>query len=58
MENSVVFVDYTVCKECKDFEAWCFGTCYKCGRCGRKFNDDGVMVDSGGTHPVSYKDMM
>ena len=41
-----MMVDYITAKECKNGEAWY--TCYKCGKCGRKF-EDGIMVDDGGT---------
>ena len=42
-----IFVDYVPAKECKNTEAWF--TCYKCGECGRVF-ENGFMTDSGGTH--------
>ncbi len=41
-----LFVDYAPADECKEI---CYGCCYKCGKCGRVF-EDGVMVDDGGTH--------
>lgn len=40
-----IFVDYWVAKECKRPH---YGMCYKCGKCGRKF-ENGIMVDDGGT---------
>ena len=43
-----VLIDYIKAKECQNREAWFI--CYKCGRCGRKF-EDGFMVDDGGTTP-------
>ena len=55
--DNVIFVDYIVSRECKDFEAFCYGTCHKCGKCGRMFNENGMMIDSGGTHTVSVEDM-
>lgn len=39
-------VDYVPAKECKNKEVWY--TCYKCGKCGRKF-ENGFMVNDGGT---------
>ena len=39
-------VDYSVAVECKNKDAWY--TCYKCGECGRVF-ENGFMVDDGGT---------
>lgn len=41
-----MIIDYIVAKECKNLEAWF--TCYKCGQCGRKF-ENGMMIDDGGT---------
>lgn len=41
-----MIIDYIVAKECKNSEVWY--TCYKCGQCGRKF-ENGFMVDDGGT---------
>ena len=41
--------DYCCAKECCNPENEMHMTCYKCGKCGRKFNDAGVMIDDGGT---------
>lgn len=41
-----LIVDYSRANECKQ-ESWGY-TCYKCGKCGRKF-ENGFMVDDGGT---------
>ena len=41
-----MIIDYIPAKECKNLEAWF--TCYKCEKCGRKF-ENGYMVDDGGT---------
>ena len=41
-----MIIDYILAKECKNSEVWF--TCYKCEKCGRKF-EDGLMVDDGGT---------
>lgn len=41
-----ILVDYTVAKECKEDTMY---TCYKCGKCGRVFDENGFMVDDGGT---------
>lgn len=46
--NNQVYVDYSTAVECQNPEAWF--TCYKCGKCGRRF-ENGIMVDDGGTHP-------
>lgn len=41
-----IIIDYCRANEC---EQEVFGyTCYKCGQCGRKF-ENGYMVDDGGT---------
>lgn len=47
----ILFVDYAIAVECNNEEAW--NLCYKCGKCGRKFDDDGIMTDDGGTHERS-----
>lgn len=41
-----MLIDYIIANECKNTEV--YFTCYKCGKCGRKF-ENGVMVDDGGT---------
>ena len=41
-----MIIDYTVAKECKEIT---YGICYQCGKCGRKFNEYGIMIDDGGT---------
>lgn len=46
---STLFVDYIRSKECKNKDAWYI--CLKCGECGRKFDEDGIMIDAGGTRP-------
>ena len=43
------FVDYCKAEECKNEETWYI--CYKCEKCGRKFDEQGIMTDDGGTHP-------
>lgn len=43
-----IIIDYAPSKECKEM---CYCMCYKCGKCGRKFNEYGVMIDDGGTKP-------
>lgn len=42
-----MIVDYIRANECKNEECM-YDTCYKCGKCGRKF-ENGFMVDDGGT---------
>ena len=49
-----MIIDYTPAKECKNEEVWY--TCYKCGACGRKFNEYGFMIDDGGTHPQNEEE--
>lgn len=44
-----MIVDYIPAKECKNKETWY--VCLKCGECGRVFNEYGVMIDDGWTHP-------
>ena len=41
-----MIIDYIPAKECKNNKVWY--TCYKCGQCGRKF-ENGMMIDAGGT---------
>ena len=43
-----VHIDYMVAKECKNPESY-FAVCVKCGQCGRKFDEHGIMTDDGGT---------
>lgn len=43
----IIFADYSPSDECKEV---CYGCCYKCGKCGRVFDENGIMVDDGGTH--------
>ena len=38
-----LLVDYMICKECRNPNAY-YGTCLKCGKCGRKF-EDGVLIN-------------
>lgn len=45
MENEII-IDYSRAIECVK-ESWGY-ICYKCGKCGRKF-EQGIMVDDGGT---------
>ena len=46
-----IIVDYGIANECQNKDAWY--TCYKCGKCGRKF-ERGIMVDDGGTTPMEW----
>lgn len=41
VEGNTVFLDYWACKECTDPH---YGMCYKCGGCGRKF-ENGVLLN-------------
>lgn len=43
---SNIMIDYIPADQCKNDNVWF--TCYKCGKCGRKF-EDGFLVDDGGT---------
>ena len=52
MIKKIIF-DYAKAKECKNTESWF--TCYKCGKCGRVF-ENGFMTDSGGTHTEDLTD--
>ena len=45
-ECNICCIDYIPAKECKNPEVWY--TCYKCEKCGRKF-ENGMMIDDGGT---------
>lgn len=42
-----MIIEYTPAEECENEDVMYI--CYKCGKCGRKF-EDGIMVDDGGTH--------
>lgn len=50
-----MILDYSCAKECCNPENMMQYTCYKCGRCGRKFEGQ-VMVDSGGTTPADFSE--
>lgn len=39
-------IDYMPADQCENKEAWY--TCFKCGKCGRRF-EDGYLADDGGT---------
>lgn len=41
-----MIIDYEKAEQCKNEKCWY--TCYKCGKCGRVF-ENGIMVDDGGT---------
>lgn len=43
-----MIIDYTVAVECKNCDT--LYICYKCGECGRRF-ENGIMIDDGGTTP-------
>ena len=49
------FVDYVTAKTCKNSDA-VYELCLKCGRCGREFDDNGIMIDLGGTESVDLKE--
>ena len=49
-----ILVDYVPVKECKNDDV--MYTCYKCGKCGRKFNESGIMIDDGGTTVMDDRD--
>ncbi len=51
-----ILVDYAPAKECKNKDVWY--TCYKCGKCGRKFNESGIMIDDGGTSSMNEEDLV
>lgn len=42
-----LLVDYMICKECRNPDT--YGTCLKCGECGRTFVD-GILTN-GGDYP-------
>ena len=45
----MLFIDYGVCEECNNPDTYGM-ICVKCGECGRIFNDNGFMIEDGGTH--------
>lgn len=51
-----MIIDYVPSKECKNEDV--IYTCYKCGMCGRKFNEHGFMIDDGGTSPIDEEDLI
>lgn len=44
-------VDYLRAKTCKNEKA-IYSICLLCGKCGRIFDDYGIMLDNGGTQPI------
>ena len=56
VRDMMVLIDYMMAKECKNIEERYSEICYKCGRCGRVFDEDGVMIDGGGTHPIEMEE--
>lgn len=44
-------VDYLKAKTCKNEKA-IYSICLLCGKCGRIFDDYGIMLDNGGTKPI------
>lgn len=48
-----IIVDYGICVECSNPDAFC--TCYKCGECGRKF-ENGFLIDAGGTSEIDWSE--
>lgn len=47
-EQTMIIIDYGKAKECNNPDT--YYTCLKCGKCGRKFNEFGMMIDTGETH--------
>ena len=45
--DDYIFIDYIPAKECVNEDIWYI--CQKCGKCGRVFDEYGIMVDDGGT---------
>ena len=50
------FIDYACADQCCNERNEMKMTCYKCGKCGRKFNDVGVMIDKGETTCSEFED--
>ena len=42
--KKIIFVDYRTVEWCRNPDTW-DGLCMKCGDCGRKFTDDGILID-------------
>lgn len=56
MNNGLdLIADYIKAKECKNDNA--FYICHKCGKCGRRFNPFGLMIDDGGTSVEEDEEM-
>lgn len=41
--SRIVFADYAPNENCCNEEVMCM--CHKCGKCGRKFNDNGFLIE-------------
>lgn len=48
------FIDYIPAQECENPQCW--AVCLKCGKCGRVFDTNGYMIDTGGTHIEEEED--
>jgi hypothetical protein len=44
MAKKMIFVDYSTVEACGNPDTW-DGLCMKCGDCGRKFTNDGILID-------------
>lgn len=51
-----ILIDYIPAKECKNKDV--LYTCYKCGKCGRKFDEHGIMVDDGETTSMDDEELL
>ena len=40
----MLYIDYVVSDDCTNEDSF-FEVCVKCGRCGRKFDEDGVLIE-------------
>lgn len=49
----MIIIDYVLAKECKNKDV--FFMCHKCGKCGRIFDKQGIMINDGGTHVKDKK---
>ena len=50
MIRQFLHIDYAMAVECKNNEV--FHSCHRCGKCGRKFDSNGIMIEDGGTTPM------
>lgn len=53
-----MFVDYIPADNCQNMEESYDCVCVKCGRCGRQFTDDGILIPDDEEDPKDWIDAL